>query len=269
MRKTRGSCLREGGGVRSGVWAMLVAGVLVFAGCSSGPTTRVKTIPYAARPQSPPRTQPAPKPVAAQPPPKPVAAQPTPSPVISRPPTPSAPAPITPSAPTSTAVKAETSSTSNPPKATTPVPHPRVTHAPPTLEQERQAQAVRAAQELSKKTGVHIERAEGASPAWWPQGGPGPGTGRGKANTLDAAYQQASKQALSSTTDRTTPVEHASYARMNSGEYVVWVALRPAPAAPSIPAPAPAPAPPPSAEPPPAPAPAPSPAPSNAPGTIK
>jgi hypothetical protein len=115
---------------------------------------------------------------------------------------------------------------------------------------------------------VTVEKVETSIPGWWPAASAGgEGYGRGRAGSIDAAYQQATKQA--SAGDRAAVVQKAGYTRSAMGEYTVWVAMgghataaappaAPTPAgpgpAPSAPAPSPAPAPAPSVPPPASPA---------------
>ena len=51
----------------------------------------------------------------------------------------------------------------------------------------------------------------------------GDGYGRGRGPTLDAAYQQATRQAAGG--DRAASVQRAGYSRTAMGEFVVWVAM--------------------------------------------
>lgn len=143
----------------------------------------------------------------------------------------------------------------SPAAAPEPAPAPVVpSRSAPSLEQERAAQAERAAAALSKKTGIQVEKVETASPGWWPQGSAGGnGYGRGRAPTLEGGYQQATRQASGG--DHAASVQKAAYTRTAMGDFTVWVAMgvqaaatptpapvapAPAPAAPSAPPPAPA-----------------------------
>jgi hypothetical protein len=101
-----------------------------------------------------------------------------------------------------------------------------------SLDQERQAQAQRAAAALSKRTGVKIEKVEGAAPLWWPVGSAGGnGYGRGQGTTIELAYQQASRQGAGA--DRAAAVSKAGYTRLAMGDYVVWVEMKGSAASPS------------------------------------
>src|SRR5204863_2228978 len=92
-------------------------------------------------------------------------------------------------------------------------------------DQERQAQAQRAAEALTKKTGVKLEKVDGSAPAWWPVGSAGgSGYGRGQGAAVDQAYQLASRQAAGS--DRAVGVSKAGYTRLAMGDYVVWVEMK-------------------------------------------
>jgi hypothetical protein len=94
-----------------------------------------------------------------------------------------------------------------------------------SLDQERQAQAQRAAAALTKKTGVKLDKIDGAAPAWWPAGSAGgSGYGRGQGAAMEQAFQLASRQAAGG--DRGAAVSKAGYTRLAMGDYLVWVEMK-------------------------------------------
>jgi hypothetical protein len=99
--------------------------------------------------------------------------------------------------------------------------------AAPSLEQERVAQAQRDAAQLTQRTGVKLERVPSGAPKWFILS---PGQSRSRAMSLEQAYQQATRNAASG--DQGAEVAQAAYSRLATGEYVAWVKLKPAGAAP-------------------------------------
>lgn len=100
----------------------------------------------------------------------------------------------------------------------------------PSLEDELRAQAARDAANLARSANIPLDAVYATGePAWWKPGENGIALGRSHAFTLDSAFMTAAHQATAAARDdqlaRVGKIVRAAYARLPSGQYIVWAAF--------------------------------------------